>query len=162
MTETAAPTRLAPGDEAPSFTLPDATGECVSLSDYRGRGLVVFFYPAAGTPGCTTEACGFRDALAEFDAAGYDVLGVSPDQPEKLAEWAATEGLAFPLLADVDRTTLTAWGAYGEKTMYGKKTTGVIRSTVVVDPDGRVEKAFYNIKAAGHVDKVRRELGVGS
>ncbi len=150
-------TRLAPGDAAPDFTLPDADGQPVSLSDFRGRRVIVYFYPAASTPGCTTEACDFRDSLAELNDAGYDVLGVSPDKPAKLAKFRDAEGLTFPLLADEDRTALSAWGAFGEKQMYGKTVTGVIRSTFVVDPDGKIEEALYNVRATGHVAKLRRD-----
>jgi thioredoxin-dependent peroxiredoxin len=152
--------RLSPGDAAPDFTLPDADGNPVSLSDHRGRHTIVYFYPAASTPGCTTQACDFRDSLASLQGAGYAVLGVSPDPPAKLAQFRDEQGLTFPLLSDPDRAVLTAWGAYGEKSMYGKTVQGVIRSTVVVDPEGRVEKALYNVKATGHVAKLRRELGL--
>jgi peroxiredoxin Q/BCP len=153
-------TRLSPGDHAPGFTLPDADGNPVSLSDHRGRHTIVYFYPAASTPGCTTQACDFRDSLASLQGAGYAVLGVSPDPPAKLARFRDEQGLTFPLLSDPDKAVLTAWGAYGEKSMYGKTVQGVIRSTVVVDPEGRVEKAMYNVKATGHVAKLRRELGL--
>src|SRR4051794_19330284 len=159
MTETTT-TRLSPGQPAPDFTLRDADGNDVSLSSYRGRKVVVYFYPAAMTPGCTTQACDFRDNLRQFSSAGLDVVGISPDKPAKLAKFREKEGLTFPLLSDPERATLTAYGAYGEKMMYGKKTTGVIRSTVVVDEDGKVEAAFYNVKAKGHVDKLRRDLGL--
>lgn len=152
--------RLAPGDPAPDFTLPDADGNPVSLSDYRGRSTIVYFYPAASTPGCTTEACDFRDSLASLQGAGYAVLGVSPDAPAKLVAFREEQGLTFPLLSDPDKEVLTAWGAYGEKSMYGRTVTGVIRSTVVVGPDGTVQKAMYNVKASGHVAKLRRELGL--
>ncbi len=152
--------RLAAGDPAPDFTLPDADGTPVSLTDYRGRRVVVYFYPAAATPGCTTQACDFRDSLADLGDSGLDVLGVSPDKPEKLARFRDKEGLTFPLLSDTDRQVLTAWGAFGEKTMYGKTVTGVIRSTFVVDADGRIEVAQYNVRATGHVAKLRRDLEV--
>ena len=152
--------RLSPGDPAPDFTLPDADGKPVSLADYRGRRVVVYFYPAASTPGCTTQACDFRDSLADLGDAGLDVLGVSPDKPAKLAKFRDKEGLTFPLLSDEDRSVLTAWGAFGEKTMYGKTVTGVIRSTFVVDAEGRIEVAQYNVRATGHVAKLRRELAV--
>ncbi len=160
MTDSQSPVRLAPGDPAPDFTLADADGTKVSLADYRGSRTVVYFYPAAATPGCTTEACDFRDSLSSLQAAGVSVLGISPDPPEALASFRDAEHLNFPLLSDPDRATLLAYGAYGEKSMYGKKVTGVIRSTVVVDPEGRVEKAMYNVKATGHVAKLRRELGI--
>jgi peroxiredoxin Q/BCP len=152
--------RLSPGDKAPDFTLPDADGRPVSLSSFRGRTVVVYFYPAAGTPGCTKEACDFRDNLAELNGAGVDVLGISPDKPDKLAKFRDKEGLTFPLLSDVDRGTLSAYGAYGEKTMYGRKVTGVIRSTFVVDPEGTLSAALYNVRAAGHVAKLRKDLAL--
>src|SRR4051794_8587479 len=153
-------TRLAPGDAAPDFTLPDADGKKVSLADYRGRKVIVYFYPAASTPGCTKEACDFRDNLDELNDAGLDVVGVSPDKPEKLAKFRDNEKLTFALLSDPDRTVLAAWGAYGEKMMYGKTVQGVIRSTFVVDEKGKIEVAQYNIKATGHVAKLRRDLSV--
>jgi thioredoxin-dependent peroxiredoxin len=153
-------TRLAPGDAAPEFTLPDADGKSVSLSDFRGRRIVVYFYPAAGTPGCTKEACDFRDNLAELNGAGLDVIGISPDKPEKLAKFRDREALTFPLLGDPDKEVLNAWGAYGEKQMYGKTVTGVIRSTFVIDPEGKVEVAQYNVRATGHVAKLRKDLAV--
>ncbi|MGC5161120.1 thioredoxin-dependent thiol peroxidase [Rhodococcus sp. DT1] len=152
--------RLSPGDPAPDFTLPDADGNEVSLSDYRGRKVIVYFYPAASTPGCTKQACDFRDNLAELGDAGLDVIGISPDKPAKLAKFRDNEGLTFPLLSDPDRATLTAWGAFGEKKMYGKTVTGVIRSTFVVDADGKIEVAQYNVRATGHVAKLRRDLSV--
>ena len=129
--------RLEVGDKAPSFSLPDANGNKVSLNDYRGRKVIVYFYPAASTPGCTKEACDFRDSLGELDDAGFDVVGISPDKPEKLAKFRDNEKLTFPLLSDPDRKVLTAWGAYGEKKMYGKTVQGVIRSTFVVDEKGK-------------------------
>ena len=153
-------TRLAPGDPAPDFTLQDADDKPVSLSDYRGRRVIVYFYPAASTPGCTKEACDFRDNLADLNDAGYDVLGISPDKPEKLAKFKAAEGLTFPLLSDPDRTVLTAWGAFGEKQNYGKTIMGVIRSTFVVNPDGTIGKALYNVKATGHVARLLKDLDV--
>jgi peroxiredoxin Q/BCP len=153
-------TRLAPGDKAPDFTLPDADGTPVSLSGYRGRRVIVYFYPAASTPGCTTQACDFRDSLAQLSGAGIDVLGISPDAPAKLARFRDAEGLTFPLLSDVDKTALAGYAAYGEKTLYGKKLVGVIRSTFVVDPDGTIEHALYNVKATGHVAKLRKSLAV--
>ena len=152
--------RLSPGDTAPEFTLPDADGEPVSLADHRGRRVVVYFYPAASTPGCTKQACDFRDSLADLGDAGLDVLGISPDEPAKLAKFRDQEGLTFPLLSDRDRSVLTAWGAFGEKTMYGRTVTGVIRSTFVVGADGRIEVAQYNVRATGHVAKLRKELAV--
>jgi peroxiredoxin Q/BCP len=152
--------RLAPGDPAPDFTLPDADGNDVALADLRGRKVIVYFYPAAMTPGCTTQACDFRDSLDSLAAAGYAVLGISPDKPQKLAQFRDRDHVTFPLLSDPSHSTLEAYGAYGEKTMYGKKVTGVIRSTVVVGADGRIEQAQYNVKATGHVAKLRRDLGV--
>ena len=150
------------GRPGPRFTLPDADGHEVALGDFRGRKVIVYFYPAAMTPGCTTQACDFRDSLDSLAAAGYAVLGISPDKPEKLAKFRDRDGVTFPLLSDTSKQTLEAWGAYGEKTMYGKKVTGVIRSTVVVGEDGNVEIAQYNVKATGHVAKLRRDLGVDS
>jgi peroxiredoxin Q/BCP len=152
--------RLAEGDAAPEFSLPDSTGEQVSLSDFRGRTVLVYFYPAAGTPGCTKQACDFRDNLAELNDAGFDVVGISPDKPAKLAKFVADEKLTFPLLSDEGRAVLTEWGAYGEKQSYGRTITGVIRSTFVVGPDGKIAKALYNVKATGHVAKLRKDLGV--
>ncbi|MQA16610.1 MAG: thioredoxin-dependent thiol peroxidase [Pseudonocardiaceae bacterium] len=152
--------RLSPGDTAPAFTLPDADGSPVSLSDFRGRSLVVYCYPAAGTPGCTKQACDFRDNLADLDGAGLAVIGISPDKPAKLAKFRDAEGLTFPLLSDEDRSVLTAYGAYGEKKMYGKTVTGVIRSTFVIDADGRIDLAMYHVRATGHVAKLREDLGV--
>lgn len=152
--------RLAVGDTAPDFTLPTADGGRLSLSELRGRRVIVYFYPAAGTPGCTTQACDFRDSLASLQGAGYAIVGVSPDPVAKLAAFAEAEHLTFPLVSDTERTTLEAWGAWGEKTMYGKAVTGVIRSTVVLDEDGTVRLAQYNVRAKGHVAKLRRDLGI--
>jgi peroxiredoxin Q/BCP len=152
--------RLQPGDTAPEFELPDSEGKPVSLSSLRGRRVIVYFYPAAMTPGCTKEAVDFRDVLPELDAAGVTVLGISPDEPAKLAKFRDRDELTFPLLSDPSTEVLRAYGAYGEKTLYGKKLVGVIRSTFVVDADGKIEKAYYNVKATGHVDRIRRELGV--
>lgn len=151
--------KLSPGDAAPDFTLTDADGNSVALSDYRGKSVVVYFYPAASTPGCTTEACDFRDSLADLNDAGFAVLGVSPDEPEKLASFRDSEGLTFPLLSDPDHSVMTAWGAFGEKQNYGKTVQGVIRSTFVVNADGKIDKALYNVKATGHVDRLRKEIG---
>jgi peroxiredoxin Q/BCP len=151
---------LQPGDPAPAFSLPDADGRTVSLADFAGRRVVVYFYPAAMTPGCTTQACDFRDSLDALAAAGLAVVGISPDPPAKLARFRDAEGLTFPLLSDPDKAVLTAYGAYGEKTMYGKTVVGVIRSTFVVGPDGRLELAQYNVKAKGHVAKLRRDLNL--
>ncbi|KRD06638.1 peroxiredoxin [Mycobacterium sp. Root265] len=152
--------RLAVGDKAPAFSLPDADGNTVKLSDFTGRKVIVYFYPAASTPGCTKQACDFRDSLAELNDAGLDVIGISPDKPEKLAKFRDAEGLTFPLLSDPDKKVLTAWGAFGEKSMYGKTVQGVIRSTFLVDEKGVVEVAQYNVKATGHVAKLRRDLSV--
>ena len=152
--------RLAVGDKAPAFSLSDADGNTVKLSDFKGRKVIVYFYPAASTPGCTKQACDFRDSLAELKEAGIDVISISPDKPAKLAKFRDTEGLTFPLLSDPDREVLTAWGTFGEKTMYGKTVQGVIRSTFVVDEKGKIEVAQYNVKATGHVAKLRRDLSV--
>ena len=152
--------RLAPGDHAPEFTLTDSYGKSVALSDYRGRSVVVYFYPAASTPGCTKEACDFRDSLADLNNAGFDVLGISPDKPEKLARFRDAQGLTFPLLSDPDRAVLSAWGAFGEKKNYGRTVMGVIRSTFVVGPDGLITQALYNVRATGHVDRLRKDLGI--
>jgi len=146
------------GDKAPAFSLPDADGKKVSLADYRGRKVIVYFYPAASTPGCTKEACDFRDNLGELKGAGLEVVGVSPDKPEKLAKFRDNEKLTFALLSDPDRTVLAAWGAYGEKMMYGKTVQGVIRSTFVVDEKGKIEVAQYNIKAAHTATKIRKYI----
>lgn len=152
--------RLAVGDKAPAFSLPDADGNTVKLSDFKGRKVIVYFYPAASTPGCTKQACDFRDSLAELNDAGLDVIGISPDKPEKLAKFRDAEGLTFPLLSDPEKKVLTAWGAFGEKSMYGKTVQGVIRSTFLVDEKGVIEVAQYNVKATGHVAKLRRDLSV--
>jgi peroxiredoxin Q/BCP len=152
--------RLAEGDTAPDFRLPGSDGNEVSLSDFRGRHVLVYFYPAAGTPGCTKQACDFRDNLAELGDAGFDVVGISPDKPAKLAKFVADEGLTFPLLSDESKEVLTAWGAYGEKQNYGRTVMGVIRSTFVVDPDGKIAKAMYNVRATGHVAKLRKDLKI--
>jgi peroxiredoxin Q/BCP len=151
--------RLAPGDQAPDFTLLDADGKEVSLSSFRGERVIVYFYPAAMTPGCTKQACDFRDSLASLNSAGITVLGISPDKPAKLARFREKEGLTFPLLSDPDHAALGAYGAWGEKKLYGKVTVGVIRSTFVVDADGRIEKALYAVKATGHVARLRAEIG---
>lgn len=152
--------RLAPGDQAPDFTLIDDTGREVSLSDFRGKRVVLYAYPAALTAGCTTQACDFRDSLEALHGCGVEVVGLSPDKPDKLAKFRAKEHLTFPLLSDPDKAVLSAYGAYGEKTMYGKKTMGVIRSTFVIDSRGVVEHALYNVKATGHVARVRDLLGI--
>ena len=158
MTEAAA--RLAPGDKAPDFTLPAEDGSTLSLAQLRGRKVVLYAYPAAMTPGCTKQACDFRDSLASLQAAGYEVVGISPDRPDKLAKFRERDALTFPLVSDQDKSVLTGYGAFGEKQMYGKTVTGVIRSTFVIDEEGRIEKAMYNVKATGHVAKLRRELGL--
>ncbi len=150
--------RLEVGDNAPAFSLPDADGNTVNLADFKGRKVIVYFYPAASTPGCTKEACDFRANLGELNEAGLDVVGISPDKPAKLAKFRDAEKLTFPLLSDPDRKVLEAWGAYGEKTMYGKTVQGVIRSTFVVDELGKIALAQYNIRATGHVAKLRRDL----
>ena len=150
--------KLAPGDVAPDFSLPDADGQPVTLSGLRGQRVIVYFYPAAMTPGCTKEACDFRDNLGVLAGAGLTVLGISPDRPEKLAKFRDKESLNFTLLADPDREVLQAYGAYGEKMMYGRKTVGVIRSTFVIGADGRVERAYYNVRATGHVERLRKDL----
>jgi peroxiredoxin Q/BCP len=152
--------RLTAGDTAPDFTLPDDQGGEVSLSDLRGRKVIVYFYPAAMTPGCTTQACDFSDNINTLHAEGYEVLGISPDKPEKLAKFRAEDGLTITLLSDADKSVMNAYGAFGEKKLYGKTVEGVLRSTVVVDEDGKVSHAFYNVKATGHVAKLRRDLGL--
>jgi thioredoxin-dependent peroxiredoxin len=154
------PVRLAAGDPAPEFSLPTDTGETLSLKQLRGRKVVLYAYPAAMTPGCTKQACDFRDSLASLTAAGYAVVGISPDPPAKLARFRERDALTFPLVSDADRSVLTAYGAYGEKQMYGRTVTGVIRSTFVIDEKGRIERALYNVKATGHVAKLRRDLGL--
>lgn len=151
---------LSPGDPAPEFTLPDADGVPVALSTYRGQRSVIYFYPAAMTPGCTTQACDFRDSLDSLQAAGIAVLGISPDPPAQLAKFRERDHLTFPLLSDESLDVLKAYGAYGEKKLYGKTVTGVIRSTFVIDAEGVIEKAMYNVRATGHVAKLRRELGI--
>jgi peroxiredoxin Q/BCP len=152
--------RLQPGDLAPAFTLTSDTGDSVSLSDFRGRKAVVYFYPAAMTPGCTKQACDFTDSLDALQGQGYEVVGISPDQPEKLARFRERDSLTITLLSDPDRSVLAAWGAFGEKKLYGKVVEGVIRSTFVVDEQGKIEHAAYNVKATGHVAKLRKDLGI--
>jgi thioredoxin-dependent peroxiredoxin len=154
--------RLSPGDTAPDFTLPSDTGEEVSLADLRGRKVVVYFYPAAMTPGCTTQACDFTDSLESLRGAGYEVLGISPDAPARLAKFREKEALGIQLLSDADRSVMRAYAAFGPKKLYGKTVEGVIRSTFVVDEEGRIELAQYNVKATGHVAKLRRDLGLAS
>jgi peroxiredoxin Q/BCP len=153
-------TRLSPGDPAPDFTLPADDGSSVTLSDLRGRKVIVYFYPAAMTPGCTTQACDFSESLSSLASAGYEVLGISPDPPAKLAKFREKEGLSITLLSDADRAAMTAYAAFGEKKLYGKLVQGVIRSTFVVDEEGRIELAQYNVKATGHVAKLRRDLAL--
>ncbi len=162
MTETdVAPLRLSPGDPAPDFTLPDADGNPVSLAAYRGRRVIVYCYPAALTPGCTTQATDFTAAAGDLAEAGLDIIGVSPDAPEKLMRFREQENLGITLVSDPDRSVLEAYGAFGPKKLYGKEVVGVIRSTFVIDAEGRVERAAYNVKATGHVAKLLRDLGLG-
>ncbi|HQY33498.1 peroxiredoxin [Actinotalea sp.] len=153
--------RLAVGDLAPDFTLPTADGGSVALSALRGGKVVLFFFPAAMTPGCTREACDFNESYATLQAAGYTVIGISPDSPATLAQFAAAEGLTYPLASDADRSVLEAYAAYGSKMLYGKEVVGVIRSTIVIGADGRVELPRYNVKATGHVASLRTALGLG-
>ena len=153
-------TRLSPGDTAPDFTLTDDSGASVSLSDLRGQKVIVYVYPAALTPGCTKQACDFSDNLESLTGQGYAVVGVSPDQPDTLARFREQEGLTITLLSDPEKGMLTAWGAFGEKTLYGKVVRGVIRSTFVLDEEGVIEHAWYNVRASGHVAKIMRELGL--
>lgn len=154
------PVRLAPGDEAPDFSLPTDSGETLTLHGLRGRRVILYAYPAAMTPGCTTQACDFRDSIASLKGHGYEVVGISPDSPAQLATFRERDALTFPLVADQDKAVLTAYGAWGEKQLYGKTVTGVIRSTFVIDEKGRIERAMYNVKATGHVAKLRRDLGI--
>jgi thioredoxin-dependent peroxiredoxin len=156
-----APLRLSPGDPAPDFTLPDAEGTPVSLSSYRGRRVIVYCYPAALTPGCTTQAVDFTAAAGELAQAGLDIIGISPDEPEKLQRFRDKEQLGITLVSDPDKKVLQAYGAYGPKKLYGKEVVGVIRSTFIIDAEGRIERAAYNVKATGHVAKLRRDLGLG-
>ncbi|MXN62201.1 thioredoxin-dependent thiol peroxidase [Bacillus sp. BGMRC0062] len=152
--------RLNPGDNAPDFTLSDAQGRPVSLGGLRGEKVILYFYPRAATPGCTTQACDFRDNLASLSGAGYRVLGISPDAPAALADFTADHELGFPLLSDEDHRVAESYGAWGEKTNYGKVSEGLIRSTVVLDERGTVALAQYNVRATGHVAKLRRDLGI--
>ena len=156
--------RLEPGQQAPDWTLSDADGKQVSLGDFAGRKLIIYFYPAAMTPGCTKQACDFRDNLAVLQGHGYAVVGISPDSPAKLAKFTDKESLTFPVLADEDKAVMNAYGAYGTKMLYGKEIEGVIRSTFVVDVDaegnGTISVAQYNVRATGHVNKLRRDLGI--
>ncbi|KJL36887.1 thioredoxin-dependent thiol peroxidase [Microbacterium azadirachtae] len=153
-------TRLAPGDAAPAFALDDADGARTALEDYRGKNVVVYFYPKAATPGCTTEACDFRDNLSSLAAAGYSVIGVSPDEVADIRAFSDAEGLTFPLLADTDAAVARAWGVWGEKTVGDRTFDGVIRSTFVLDGEGVVQRAEYGVDASGHVARLRAELGV--
>ncbi|MCX2163315.1 MULTISPECIES: thioredoxin-dependent thiol peroxidase [Corynebacterium] len=150
--------RLSPGDPAPEFSLTDDKGEKVSLSDFRGRKVIVYFYPKADTPGCTTEACDFRDSLTELNDQSVDVVGISPDSVEALAKFRDKYELTFPLLSDADKSVMTAYGAFGEKKNYGKIVQGVIRSTFVIDEEGIIHTAKYNVKATGHVARIIKEL----
>ena len=152
--------RLSVGDPAPEFTLPTDGGRTVSLSDFRGRKVIVYFYPAAMTAGCSKQACDFSDSLESLKAAGYEVLGISPDKPAKLAKFRERDALTITLVSDEERSVMRAYGAFGVKQLYGKLVEGVIRSTIVVDEDGKVELAQYNVKATGHVAKLRRDLGL--
>jgi thioredoxin-dependent peroxiredoxin len=152
--------RLSPGDPAPDFELTTDSGDTLRLADLAGKRFVLYAYPAAMTPGCTTQACDFRDSLSSLKGAGLQVVGISPDPPAKLATFRDRDGLNFPLVSDPDKSVLTAYGAYGEKQNYGRTVQGVIRSTFVIGPDGRIEKAMYNVKATGHVAKLRRDLGI--
>ncbi len=152
--------KLQPGTPAPDFTLPDAEGKPVALADYRGKNVIVYFYPQAATPGCTTEACDFRDSLASLQGSGYEVLGISPDAPEALAHFTGDFALTFPLLADEDHAVALAYGAWGEKLIQGEVTEGIVRSTVVLDPEGKVKLAQYQVKAQGHVASLKEALGV--
>ncbi|HET6166999.1 MAG TPA: thioredoxin-dependent thiol peroxidase [Marmoricola sp.] len=154
--------RLVPGDAAPDFTLPTDDGGTVSLKDLRGRKVIVYFYPNAMTPGCTTQACDFTDSLSALEAAGYTVVGISPNDTAKLARFRERDHLTITLASDEDKSVMNAYGAYGEKKLYGKLVEGVIRSTFVIDETGKVELAQYNVKATGHVAKLRRDLGLAS
>jgi peroxiredoxin Q/BCP len=158
MTETAV--RLAAGAVAPAFTVTDEHGASVSLADFRGKKVILYFYPEAMTEACTTQACDFRDNLNSLKSAGYTVLGMSRDEPKKLAEFTAKEGLNFDLLSDPDRTVHAAYGAWGEKSLYGKPVVGVIRSTFVIDENGIIALPLYNVKAKGHVASLRKKLGL--
>ncbi|NLJ52749.1 MAG: thioredoxin-dependent thiol peroxidase [Intrasporangiaceae bacterium] len=155
-------TRLSPGDTAPDFTLTDDRSESVSLSDLRGQKVIVYVYPAALTPGCTKQACDFSDNLESLTGQGYAVVGISPDEPAKLATFREKENLTITLLSDPEKEMLTAWGAFGDKKLYGRTVQGVIRSTFVVDEDGVIEHAWYNVKATGHVAKIMRDLGLAN
>lgn len=153
-------TRLSPGDTAPTFSLTDDRGNTVQLADLRGKRVILYVYPAAMTPGCTTQACDFRDSLEPLKQAGYVILGLSPDKVEKLAKFRERDALTFPLLSDPDKSVITAYGAFGEKKLYGKTVVGIIRSTFVIDDKGKIETAMYGVRATGHVAKLRKDLGV--
>lgn len=152
--------QLSIGDIAPDFTLPDVNERPVSLSSFRGKNVIVYFYPAAGTPGCTVQACDFRDNLSSLSGANFVVLGVSQDSPETLKKFGDDENLTFPLLSDSDLSVHKSYGAWGQKTMYGRTVTGVIRSTFVVDEQGKLRDTFYNVRATGHVVSLRKKLGL--
>jgi peroxiredoxin Q/BCP len=153
-------TKLQPGTQAPDFTLQDAQGRKTALADYRGKNVIVYFYPKAATPGCTTEACDFRDSLASLQGKGYEVIGISPDAPEALAGFTGDFSLTFPLLSDPDHAVALAYGAWGEKLVNGEITEGIVRSTVVLDPEGNVKLAQYQVKADGHVAALKEALGI--
>ena len=153
-------TRLSSGDAAPDFTLPTDTGDTISLADLRGQKVIVYFYPAAMTPGCTKQACDFTDSLESLSAAGYAVIGISPDKPEKLSRFRERDGLTLTLASDADRSVMKQYAAFGEKKLYGKVVEGVIRSTFVIDEAGQIELAQYNVKATGHVAKLKRDLNL--
>lgn len=153
-------TRLEVGDKAPAFTLTNDAGEKVSLSQYKGKKVIAYFYPAAMTPGCTKQACDFTDSLDSLQAQGYEVIGISPDKPEKLAKFRERDSLTITLLSDPEKEVLDKYGAFGEKKMYGKTVTGVIRSTFVISETGKIEYAAYNVRATGHVAKLRKDLGI--
>ena len=153
-------TRLHVGDRAPGFSLTSDRGQTVALSDYAGRKVLVYFYPRANTPGCTTEACDFSERLGDFDNAGVDVIGISPDAPEALAKFRADHDLSIELLSDPEKTVMSEWGAYGEKLNYGKTVVGVIRSTFLIGADGAIEQLQYNVRASGHVERILRDWPV--
>jgi peroxiredoxin Q/BCP len=152
--------KLEAGQTAPDFTLLDHAGTPVSLADYKGKKVILYFYPAASTPGCTKEACDFNDALNPFEKHGYTVIGISPDEPAKLAKFKQNQGLNFPLLSDPDKKTHQTYGAFGEKSLYGRLYKGVLRSTFVLDEQGVIQLALYNVKATGHVTSLRKRLAI--
>ena len=155
-------TRLEAGDSAPAFSLVSDEGATVSLSDYAGQRVILYFYPAASTPGCTTQACDFRDNLSALTSAGYVVLGISKDNIDDLKKFRAEQHLNFPLLSDQDVAVHKAYGAWGEKSLYGKIVTGTLRSTFVIDAEGKIEHALYNVKATGHLNMLRKKLGLAA